>query len=281
MSTPPTRKRARPVKKIAAKEAAPIKKAVVSTVAPVKRATPVQKATPVKRAAPTKKAVVSRSSAPAKKAATTKRVSVAPARDVPAKKASRKAAAGKAAVKRSRPFEPASSRVVVRDAASLDLPFSASAVPAAVAVVAPASAAPAGMAGMAGMAPVMVRQQGAWGLWWLVVITFGVYYYLWYQRINKELTAITGESPGASCQWWSQLIPIYSLVALAGTASRVNRAHEALDSPNRLSPLVTWLWAPIWFGSQTRYLQRRINVLHDVQISQHRRSIPRLPAPLN
>lgn len=118
----------------------------------------------------------------------------------------------------------------------------------------------------------VVRKEGAWGLWWLVVVTFGVYYYIWYQRINRELTTITGEPRDASCEWWSQLIPIYNLVALAQTASRVNKAHEVMDSPTRVSSFVTWFWAPSWFASQTRYLQRRINILHDVQVSQQRRA---------
>lgn len=118
----------------------------------------------------------------------------------------------------------------------------------------------------------VVRQQGAWGLWWLVVVTLGVYYYVWYHRINHELALVTGEDPTkADCQWWSQLIPIFNFVSLYQTAKRLNRAHEAVDSPARVSPFVAWFWAPSWFASQTRYLQRRINTLHDVQVSQHRR----------
>ena len=112
-----------------------------------------------------------------------------------------------------------------------------------------------------------VRKQGPWGLWWLVILTFGIYYYIWYQRINDELTAITGEPKDATCEWWSQLIPFYSLYALAKTASRVNAAHIALGSTTRVSSFVTWFWAPAWYASQTRYLQRRINILADVQSS--------------
>ena len=111
----------------------------------------------------------------------------------------------------------------------------------------------------------VVQKQSAWGLWWICFFTFGIYYCIWYHRINKELSAITGEERGATAQWWSQLIPIFSLVALAQTAGRLNRAHAALGSPTRVSSVVTWLWAPIWYASQTRYLQRRLNILHDVQ----------------
>ena len=112
-----------------------------------------------------------------------------------------------------------------------------------------------------------VRKQGAWGLWWLCGITFGVYYCIWYQRINQELTAVSGQPSDATCQWWSQLIPFYGFYALAKTAGRVNAAHTAVGSPTRVSSAVAWFWAPGWFGSQTRYLQRRINILHDVLAS--------------
>ncbi len=110
----------------------------------------------------------------------------------------------------------------------------------------------------------VVRKQGAWGLWWLVLITGGIYYYVWYARINRELAEVLGTPVPADGQWWSQLIPIFNLVGLARTAKRVNAAHVAVGSPTRVSVFVTWFWAPAWYVSQTRYLQRRINVLHDV-----------------
>jgi hypothetical protein len=109
-----------------------------------------------------------------------------------------------------------------------------------------------------------VRKQGAWGLWWLVGITFGIYYYVWYARINRELAAVLRTEVPSDGQWWSQLIPIYNLIGLARTAKRVNAAHAEAGSPTRVGIFVTWFWAPAWFASQTRYLQRRINILHDV-----------------
>ena len=109
-----------------------------------------------------------------------------------------------------------------------------------------------------------VSKQGAWGLWWLCGITLGIYYLVWYQRINRELAALTGGQAPADGQWWSQFIPIFGLIGLARTAKRVNAAHAMVGSPTRVSSVVAWLWAPAWFASQTRYLQRRMNTLHDV-----------------
>lgn len=118
----------------------------------------------------------------------------------------------------------------------------------------------------------LVRKQGAWGLWWLCALTLGIYYLVWYDRINAELAAATGEERRAWTQWWAQLIPFYGLVGLHRTATRLNRAHELVRSSTRVSPFVTWFWAPIWFASQTRYLQRRLNTLADIQTSHNTQS---------
>lgn len=111
---------------------------------------------------------------------------------------------------------------------------------------------------------VVVRKQGAWGLWWLVAVTCGIYYYVWYSRVNKELARVLGAEVPADGQWWAQLIPVYNLIGLARTAKRLNEAHARVGSPTRVGVFVACLFAPWWFGSQTRYLQRRLNILHDV-----------------
>lgn len=101
-------------------------------------------------------------------------------------------------------------------------------------------------------------------MWWLTLITFSVYYFVWYHNINKELAAQLSIKPGARGAWWSQLIPFFNLVGLSRTAKRVNAAHTSVRSSTRVSPGVVWFWAPAWFGSQTRYLQRRLNTLADM-----------------
>jgi signal transduction histidine kinase len=116
------------------------------------------------------------------------------------------------------------------------------------------------------VAPI-VRKQGAWGLWWLCVITLGIYYYVWYHRINKELASVSRAAVPANGNWWNQLIPIWNLVGLGATAKRLNAAHAGIGSPTRVGLFVTWFWGPLWFASQTRYLQRRLNILHDVLAS--------------
>ena len=58
-----------------------------------------------------------------------------------------------------------------------------------------------------------------------------------------------------------------SLDSMAVSDHRLNQAHGMMNSPAQVSPVMTWLWAPVWFGSHTRYLQRRINALADIQAS--------------
>jgi len=113
----------------------------------------------------------------------------------------------------------------------------------------------------------MVRKQGAWGLWWLCVVTFSIYYFVWYARINRELGAVLGRERPFNGSGWSQIIPFYGLYGLAKTAGRLNEAHANVYSPTRVSSFTTSFWATAWFASQTRYLQRRINILHDVLAS--------------
>ncbi len=108
---------------------------------------------------------------------------------------------------------------------------------------------------------------------WLSILTLGIYYLVWYSRINKELAAVLGEPVPANGHWVNQFIPIWSWVGLGATAKRLNRAHAAVGSPTRVGLFTTWFWAPAWFASQTRYLQRRINILHDVLASHATRGI--------
>lgn len=112
-----------------------------------------------------------------------------------------------------------------------------------------------------------VQKQGAWSVWWLCILTCGVYHFVWWNRINKELASATGRDNTLDMwgQWWSQLIPFYNMFGLYKMGVEINKAHAAVGSSVRVSPAVCWFWAPSWFASQTRYMQRRINILGDIQ----------------
>lgn len=113
---------------------------------------------------------------------------------------------------------------------------------------------------------VTVTRLSTAGLWWRTVLTLGIAYLVWFARVNRELAAVRGAEVPTNGKWWGQLIPVYNIVGLAATARRVNEAHAAYGSPERVSPTVTWLWRPIWFWTPHTYLQKRVNILHDVQV---------------
>jgi hypothetical protein len=96
--------------------------------------------------------------------------------------------------------------------------------------------------------------------------------------VNKELARVLGAEVPADGQWWSQLIPVYNLIALARTAKRLNEAHARVGSATRVGVFVACLCAPWWFGSQTRYLQRRLNILHDLLPAKSVGAGPAMPA---
>jgi hypothetical protein len=109
-------------------------------------------------------------------------------------------------------------------------------------------------------------RRSPWAVWWLSGLTFGIYYLVWYYKINAELRAFAPEAvkvePGMAVL--AQLFPICAWVSLANTSTRLNSAHRAIQSPVRVSGGMAIL-GTFWFNSQTRYLQRRLNSLWDAQ----------------
>jgi hypothetical protein len=106
------------------------------------------------------------------------------------------------------------------------------------------------------------QTRDAWAVWLLAIVTLGIYYLVWYYKINRELQLFAPDEvtvrPGLAVL--AQLVPIVNLVSLARTAGRLNAAHASIDSPVRVSAGITILGA-FWYASQTRYLQRRLNTL--------------------
>jgi hypothetical protein len=102
------------------------------------------------------------------------------------------------------------------------------------------------------------------------VLTFGVYYLVWYYKINKELATfaphVVSVKPGLAVL--AQFVPVANLVSLAHTARRLNAAHSSIGSPVHASAGLTIL-AAFWYSSHPRYLQRRMNALWDAATTLH------------
>lgn len=101
-----------------------------------------------------------------------------------------------------------------------------------------------------------------WTVWCLSVLTLGVYYLVWYVRLNKEITSVAGVdvTVGTVGLWLSQCVPIANWVGLAHTARRLRTALERAGAEPSVSAGRTIL-ASLWFGSHILALQRRTNDL--------------------
>ena len=106
------------------------------------------------------------------------------------------------------------------------------------------------------------KSRSPWSVWWLSGLTLGVYYLVWYLKLNKEIARATGVdvAVGSYLLCLSQLVPIANSISLAHTARRLATAQEQAGELPTVSARRTIL-ASFWFGSQTRYLQRRANEL--------------------
>ena len=102
-----------------------------------------------------------------------------------------------------------------------------------------------------------MRKQGRIGMWLLVGITLGIYGLFWYHRTNRDLMARLGRPRDAASQWWSQIIPIYSIVAVHITAERVNEAAGR----KVVSPVATWLFWSWFFQGVFVHLQGGVNIV--------------------
>lgn len=106
------------------------------------------------------------------------------------------------------------------------------------------------------------RTRSPWAVWWLSALTLGVYYLVWYVRLNKEIARAAWDDDGVGTLglWLSQCVPFVSWVGLAHTAQRLAEALECAGGAPAVSVRRTIL-ASLWFGSHTRYLQRQANEL--------------------
>lgn len=106
------------------------------------------------------------------------------------------------------------------------------------------------------------RVRSPWAVWWLSCLTLGIYYLVWYVKLNKEIASAAGVdvTVGTVGLWLSQCVAVANWVSLAHTAQRLATALERAGEVPTVSAGRTIL-ASLWLGSHTRYLQRRANQL--------------------
>lgn len=106
------------------------------------------------------------------------------------------------------------------------------------------------------------KARSPWAVWGLSVITLGVYYLVWYVRLNKQIARAVGVdvTVRSTRLWLSQCLPIVSWISLARTARRLRAALECAGAEPSVSAGKAIL-ASLLLGSHTWYLQRHANEL--------------------
>lgn len=90
------------------------------------------------------------------------------------------------------------------------------------------------------------KQRNPFAVFFLGVITFGIYWLYWYFKVNAEIRdhePTVKVSPGIALL--AMFVPIANLVSMYNTAVRIERMEQADQVPNTISPLVAFIL--IWF----------------------------------
>jgi hypothetical protein len=101
----------------------------------------------------------------------------------------------------------------------------------------------------------------------LPLITLGIYGYVWYYKINKEMAeldrrrAISASGPLLVLIFlsWTVIAPI---ISFHNTGKRIQNAQRAAGLVPTCSPTLCWLLA-IVFGLNTLYMQMQLNKIVD------------------
>ncbi|MCZ2527937.1 DUF4234 domain-containing protein [Streptomyces sp. HB2AG] len=119
-----------------------------------------------------------------------------------------------------------------------------------------ASGAPAG-------ARTVGKTRGPVAVWLLTLVTFGIYYLVWYYKINRELRDFDPSiksSPGVSLLaiTLGGVLIVPPFVSLANTAGRIRRAQSLAGQAESCSGLVGILLCFV-FGTTPIYYQGALN----------------------
>ncbi len=111
------------------------------------------------------------------------------------------------------------------------------------------------------------KKRSPWGVWGLSIITIGIYYFVWYYKINDEARRFLRDStikPGISVLAITLgafvLIPPY--VSIYRTAERTGRIQDRAAIESRISPLLA-LIASLFFALHIPYVQDQLNKAWD------------------
>jgi hypothetical protein len=128
------------------------------------------------------------------------------------------------------------------------------------------------------MQPTTIGQERNAGLIILFsFLTLGIYYFIWYYQINKEIKLHDPDqdfSPGLACL--ALFFPIANLVSAYNTADRVKKMQKTDGSRDLINPGVALVWFLLFGMGYVIYLQ---GVLNHHWYDHHRVLAPMDPVP--
>jgi len=110
-----------------------------------------------------------------------------------------------------------------------------------------------------------VKLRSPWGVFFLALVTLGIYYLVWYYKINRELRDVgIGTSPLTSLLaitiGWFIIVPPF--VSTWNTLGRISEAEARFGSTAQLSRglgFILYLVAVIFLPFELPYMQEHLN----------------------
>jgi hypothetical protein len=130
-----------------------------------------------------------------------------------------------------------------------------------------------------------VKIRSPWGVFFLALVTLGIYYLVWYYKINRELRDVgIGTSPLTSLLaislGWIIIVPPF--VSTWNTLGRIKEAEERFRSTAELSRglgFILYLVALIFLPFELPYMQEHLNRLWRAAAAREAPGPSDVPAP--
>lgn len=113
------------------------------------------------------------------------------------------------------------------------------------------------------------KRRNPWGVFFLTLITGGIYYLVWYYKVNNELRNVgSGKSPGMSllAVTLGVVILVPPLVSIYRTADRIRVAQEQAGAKERMSPMLGLLGFVVVSYFILPYYQSQANKIWDAYL---------------
>jgi Domain of unknown function (DUF4234) len=127
------------------------------------------------------------------------------------------------------------------------------------------------------------KKRSIWVAWLLPVVTFGIYHFVWWYKINNEARRYLDDSSINPTLSVLALIPGFILivppyVSVYRTAGRVRRMQQHAGIPDRITPWIALALAFV-FSLHSLYIQLELNKIWDRYLP-HAGGLMSAPPPL-